>query len=177
MKELILLFLRQVLENIPSRATQEDEPVLKAVVTTPLGKLESIRPSQLELLRMPYISETGKVGRVPMERLYLEQTFNNLATELGIDSSELFDGSRELVIVADVDTSSDSKCIPCYYGTTANPVNMANLQRLEANVMRCLDESLDYLPADILYKWKNSVLIPVFEQARTVISGKDTEQA
>ena len=54
---------------------------------------------------------------------------------------------------------------------------MANLQRLEANVMRCVSEGLEYLPSDLLSKWINAVLNPVFEQARTVISGNGIEQS
>jgi hypothetical protein len=150
--------------------------MLKAEINTPLGKLEGIRPSQMELLRMPYISETGKVGRIKMEKVYLEQALDNLATELRLERSALLDGSREAVIVSETDISSDSECIPCYYGTTGNPVNMENLQHLEANVMRCLNEGLDYLPPNILSNWINVVLNPIFQQARTVISGKDTKQ-
>lgn len=122
---------------------------------------------------MPYISETGRVGRIKMERLYLEQALDNLATELRLERNALLDSSREAVIVAKMDTSSDRECIPYYYGTTRNPINIENLQHLEANVMRCLNEELEYLPPHILSNWKNIVLNPIFEQARHVISDKD----
>ena len=177
MVELILLFYKQILDDISSRSMLKEEPMLKAEITTPLGKLEGIRPSQLERLRIPYISETGRVGRIKMERLYVEQALDNLATELQLERHSLLDGNREVVIVAETDTSSDSECIPCYYGTTRNPVNMENLQHLEANVMRCLNEELEYLPPHILSNWINIVLNPIFEQARTVMSGEDTRQA
>lgn len=147
--------------------------MLTGVITTPLGKIESIRPSQLALIQIPYITQTGKVGHVRMKKLYLDQVLDKLAKDLSVDKSTLLNDSREIVIVANMDISSDDECCPCYYGTTGNPVNMANFRRLEANVMRCVSEGLEYLPSDLLSKWINAVLNPVFEQARTVISGKD----
>jgi len=53
---------------------------------------------------------------------------------------------------------------------------MANLQRLEANVMRSLEEGLDSLPVEILSRWKDNVLSAIFLQARTVMSGGGTKQ-
>jgi hypothetical protein len=174
MEHLILLFIRRALADISSRLPLTNEPTLTGVIVTPMGKVAGIRQSQLEVIQMPYMSESGKVGEVPMKRLYLEQVLDKLAADLQMDVTTLMDGSRELVIVADLHASSQDGCCPCYYGSTRNPVNMENLRRLESMTMRCLSEGLDCLPPDILYKWTNVVLNPIFEQARTVISGKDT---
>ena len=173
MEELALIFIRQT-PGIISEITQTgSEPVLKGIITTPLGKLDGISQSQLEVLRIPYISETGRVGNILMKRVYLDQVLDNLTVELQVQRTALLDNSREIVVVVKLGTSLMNECLPCYYGTTGNPTNMENLQRLESNVLRCLEEGLDYLPTDILFKWKNSVLLPIFEQARTVISEEE----
>jgi hypothetical protein len=177
MKQLILLLFRNTLEEFSHKTKPGDELVLTGVITTPLGKLNGIKQSQLEIMQIPYISENGKVGQVPMKKLYLDQVLDKLANDLGEDKSMLMDSSREIVIVANMDISSDYECCPCYYGSTQNPVNMANLQRLDANVMRCVNEGLEYLPSDLLFKWTNVVLKPIFEQARTVITGNGMEQS
>ena len=175
MEELALLFIGSFLDAT-SASGLRDETALKAVITTPLGTREGVSQSQLALILVPYISETARVGQMPMRRLYLEQTLDSLAVELGVDRSELLDGFREIVVVAGLDTPLSGDFVPCYYGTTGNPVNMENLQRLEANAVRCLSEGLEYLPADLLPKWKDTVLVPVFEQARAVICGEGTQQ-
>jgi len=161
----------RALGDASNKTNTGDDPVLKGVITTPFGKLDSIRQSQLELMQIPFISETGKVGQVRMKRLYLDQILDRLGIDLGIDRNTLMNSSREIVMVANVDISSDQEIYPCYYGSTANPVNVANMQRLEANVMRCLNEKLELLPHDLLFKWIKVVLNPIFGQARAVISG------
>jgi len=100
MVELILLFFKPVPGDNSGGAMSKDETILNAEITTPLGKLESIRPSQLERLRIPYISETGKVGSIIMERMYLDQVLDNLATELRLERHSLLYNSREVDIVA-----------------------------------------------------------------------------
>jgi hypothetical protein len=158
-----LLLFRIALDDSWDKTNTVDESFLTSAITTPLGQVKGIRPSQLELIQMPYITESGGVGHVPVKRLYLDQILDKLAIDLGIDRTALIDGSRKIVMVGNVDFSSHQEIYPCYYRSTANTVNMANLQRLEANVMRRIDERLEYLPSDLLSEWKNTALTPIFE--------------
>lgn len=172
MEELVLLFVNQVPDLAAGQAAAGDDLVLKTVITTPLGILDSISSSQLGIVQVPYVSESGRTGRVSVKLLYLDQVLDNLKDELGVDKSTLFDGSRGVVIVGRVDFPVNSGCVPVYFGTTQNPVNVENLLRLEANVMRCLDEGLDCLPAEVFLKWNSNILPAIFSQARFVISGQ-----
>jgi hypothetical protein len=170
MEELTLLFVDQVPGLFAGQPTAGDDLVLKADITTPLGKIKSLRQSQLGSALVPYVCESGRTGNIPVQRLYLAQVLDKLKDELHVLESALFDGSRGVVIVARIDLSTDAGGVPVYFGTTRNPVNMANLRRLAANVMRCLDEGRDYLPAEVFSKWNSNILPAIFNQARNVIS-------
>jgi hypothetical protein len=172
MEELVLLFINQVPGIFFEQADTAAGLILKAAITTPLGKLDHISQAQLANLTVPYLSEDGRTGRAPVKKLYLYQVLDNLQIELHIDKNALFDGSRGVVVVAGADFFTGSECIPAYFGTTQNPENMQNLQRLEANVMRCLDEGLDRLPDEVFSKWNSNILPAIFNQARNVISGQ-----
>ncbi len=49
MEELVLLFVNQVPDIAAGQAAAGDDLVLKTVITTPLGKLDSISQSQLAI--------------------------------------------------------------------------------------------------------------------------------
>jgi hypothetical protein len=172
MEELILLFINQVPGIFFEQTDTEASPILKAAITTPLGKLDHVSQAQLGNLVVPYVSEDGRTGLVPVKKLYLDQVLDGLQAELQVGKNALFDGSRGVVIVAKADFETGSDCIPAYFGTTQNSANMQNLQRLEANVMRCLDEGLANLPDEVFMKWNRTVLPAIFSQARLVISGQ-----
>ena len=153
----------------PKRGT---DAVLVGILETPLGIFAGVLQSQLELIQMPYVNETGRVGRVPMKRLYLQLVLHNLADNIHVDMNALLEGSREFIVIANMDISSVDECCPCYYGTTKNADDMENLRHLESTVMWSLSRGLDSLPSKVLVGWKNKVLIPIFGQARMAISRK-----
>lgn len=95
---LVLLFLRQVLKDPADKVETSGDAVITGVLMTPLGTFGGILESQLELLQMPYVSETGRVGRIPMKKLYLDHMLDELAANLHLDVNNLLDGSREFII-------------------------------------------------------------------------------
>ncbi len=165
---LSLLFVRRPLENLRNKPLPANDAILPEVPITPLGTCAGIRESQLELLQMPYVNELGKVGSVPMKRLYLDQVLEQLASKLRMDTTNLFDGSREFTIAAN-DVETGKECCPCYCATTKDQDDKENLQRLESDVIYCLDHQLESLPPDILQDWMEKVLHPLFAQIRKTV--------
>lgn len=157
---LVLLFLRQVLKDLEAKEKSKDA-VLTGMLMTPLGTFSGILESQLELLQIPYVSETGRVGRVPTKKLYLDHVLDELAANLHINVEDLFDGSREFVIATDVGIDTTEECWPCYSATTKNSDDKESLQNLESTVMYCLDNSLDALPSSVLDGWQKDILQPL----------------
>jgi len=165
---LVLLFLRQVLKNLAGKGERGDT-VLTDILMTPLGTFGGIRESQLELLQMPYVSETGKVGRILMKKLYLDHILDELANNLHSDVEDLFDGSREFVIAADVDIDMGEECCPCYYATTKNSDDKENMEHLESTVIYALGNNLDTLPPSVLNGWRKNILEPIVAHIRSKI--------
>lgn len=166
---LVLLFLRQILKDLAGKAERSGDAVITGVLMTPLGTFGGILESQLELLQMPYVSETGRVWRIPMKKLYLDHMLDELAANLHLDVNNLLDGSREFIIAADIDVDKAEECCPCYYSTTKNANDRENLQHLEATVMRCLSDNLDILPPSVLSGWQKDVLQPLLAHIRLKI--------
>ena len=166
---LVLLFLRQVLIDLAGKSGTSGDAVLTSVLMTPLGTFGGILESQLELLQMPYVSETGGAGRIPMKKLYLDHILDELAANLGLNVDNLLDGSREFVIAADIDLDKDEECCPCYYATTTDSDGKESLQHLESTVMACLDNNLDTLPASVVNGWRKGILQTLLSDIKTKI--------
>lgn len=166
---LVLLFLRQVLKDLAGKSGTSEDAVLTSVLMTPLGTFGGILKSQLELLQMPYVSETGGVGRIPMKKLYLDHVLDKTAANLNLDVNNLLDGNRELIIAANVDVEKDEECCPCFYATTKNPDDMENLQHLESTVMYALHNNLDTLPNSVVSGWQKDILQPLLTDIKAKI--------
>ena len=166
---LVLLFIRHVLKDLSGKSRTSDDAVITTVLMTPLGTFGGILESQLKLLQMPYVSETGGVGRVPMKKLYLDHVLDKLAANLHLDVDSLLDSSREFIIATDVDVDTNEECCPCYYATTKNSDDKESLQHLESTVMYCLDNNLDTLPASVINGWRKDILQPLLSNIKAKI--------
>jgi len=167
-----LLFIRQALSDQKNKSEPKTDYILTGILDTPLASFGGIRQSDMELIQMPFVSETGYVGLVPMKRLYFNSVLNNLAKRINVDTKVLFDGSREFVIVADIDTRSVCECCPCYSATTKNADNMENIRRLESSVMHCLSNKLDSLPITTKADWLKNFITPLINDIKPKIQNK-----
>ena len=172
---LALLFLREVLKEFTGKFETSGDAALTDALLTPTGTFGGILESQLELLQIPYVSETGRVGRIPIKKLYLDNVLNELANNLHLDMKNLFDGSREFVIAANVDIDTGDECCPCYYATTKNPDDKENMEHLESTVMYALGNNLDTLPPSVANGWRKNVLLPLVAHIRSKIETDHSE--
>jgi hypothetical protein len=169
---LCLLFIRKALNDQKTKTEQKSNNHLTTILVTPLGKFSGITESDVQLIQMPFVSEAGDVGLVPMKRLYLNVALSDMAKRINVDTKVLLDGSREFIIVADIDVKSISECCPCYSATTKSADNMDNIRRLESTVMHCLKNGLDSLPVTTKADWLATFITPLLNDVKVKMINK-----
>jgi len=169
---LCLLFIRKALNDQKTKAEPKSNHLLTGILITPLGKFSGIKESDVQLIQMPFVNEAGDVGLAPMKLLYLNVVLNDLAKRINVDGKILLDGSREFVIVADIDVKSINECCPCYSATTKNADNMDNIRRLESTVMQCLKDGLDSLPLTTKADWLSNFITPLLNDVKVKMMNK-----
>ena len=165
---LSLLFIRNALKDQKNRPESKSDSMIVGTVMTPLGNFSGIRQSDMELKQMPFVDETGNVGIVPMKQMYLNYVLLELAKRINVGKM-LLDGSREFIIIADIDTLELKECCPCYYATTKNVDDMESLQHLESNVLYCLDNKMNALPLNIKTDWLKNFITPLLNDVKSKI--------